>query len=137
MPSKKTQNTTEPSAKQEAEPRTSGDFAIVKRGNHQFYLEPGAKLDLPRMEVPEGKEYVFEEVLAFSKDGKFELGTPTVEGAYVKVFVIKHTRGPKEYGFKYKAKSRYRRKWGYRNLFTRVRVVEIGKKLTKSTKAKK
>ncbi len=101
-------------------------FAIVKKGQHQFFLVPGQKLDLPRMNITEGKEYTFNDVLALYKDGEFLLGTPTVEGAYAKVFVIKHVRGPKKYGFKYKAKSRYRRKWGYRNLYTRVRVLEVG-----------
>ena len=102
------------------------DFAIVKYGKHQFYLVPGEKYDIVHINVPEGKELTFDQVLAIQKDGKFTLGTPTVDKAFVKVFVVKHKKGPKEYGFKYKAKSRYRRRWGYRQLYTRIRVVEVG-----------
>jgi len=114
-------------------------YAIVKKGNHQFFLEEGEILDLPRMNIPEGKEYIFEDILALGTDKQFYLGTPLVEKAKVKVFVVKHTKGSKERGFKYKSKSRYRKTWGYRTLYTRVRVVEVlepGAKTSKSVAEK-
>ncbi len=107
-------------------PNETTDFAIVRHGKHQFYLVPGEKYDITHIDVPEGKELTFDKVLAMQKDGKFTLGTPIVDKAFVKVFVVKHKKGPKEYGFKYKAKSRYRKRWGYRQFYTRIRVIEVG-----------
>ena len=114
------------------------NYAIVKKGNHQYFLEEGQILEIPRIDVEEGKDYVFDQVLAAGTDSDFLLGTPYVEGAKVVVFVIKHVKGEKKYGFKYKAKSRYRRKWGYRNLFTRIRVkkIELGNKKDKKDTSK-
>ena len=102
-------------------------YAIVRRGKHQFYLELGKTYEIPRIDVPEGKEFVFEEVLAYGQDDdKFQIGTPVVKGVKVKVFVVKQLKGKKAHGFKYKAKSRYRRQWGYRTPMTRIKVLAIG-----------
>lgn len=100
-------------------------FAIVKKGNHQYFLEEGQILEIPRIVAPEGKDYEFTEVLAAGDDKDFVLGTPVIEGAKVVVFVIKHKKGKKQGGFKYRAKSRYRRRWGYRTLYTRIRVKKV------------
>jgi len=101
------------------------NYAIVKKGHAQFVLHEGELLEIPRINVEEGKEYVFDEVLAIFKDGKSYIGTPIVKDAKVKVFVIKQVKGKKARGFKYKAKSRYRKQWGYRNPKTRIRVLSI------------
>ena len=107
------------------EQKLSDTYAIVKKGNSQFFLEQGALLEIPRINVPEGKEYKFEEVLLASVKNELKVGTPVINGAYVKVFVIKQLKGEKQRGFKYKAKSRYRKTWGYRTPKTRIRVIEI------------
>ncbi len=115
----------EDSKNEESKQAVSDTYAIVRKGNHQYLLEKGALLEIPRINVPEGREYIFEEVLLASINNELKVGTPTVKGAYVKVFVIKQVKGKKQRGFKYKAKSRYRRTWGYRNPTTRIRVIEI------------
>ena len=109
----------------ESIPMISDTYAIVRKGNAQYFLEQGALIEIPRINVPEGKEYKFEEVLLASIKNELKIGTPVIEGAYVKVFVIKQLKGEKQHGFKYKAKSRYRKTWGYRKPKTRIRVLEI------------
>ena len=110
-------------------------YAIVKKGNHQYFLEEGDILEIPRLKAEEGKEYTFSEVLALGTDKNFLLGTPFVENASVTVFIVKHVKGDKKQGFKYKAKSRYRKTWGYRNLTTRIRVVSVNEPGSKTKKA--
>ena len=100
-------------------------FAIVKYGNAQYYLEEGMLMDIPRIDAEEGKDFVFDEVLLVDQDGTTTVGQPTIDNARVVVFIVKQIKGKKKYGVKYKAKSRYRRKWGYRNLKTRIRVKKI------------
>ena len=115
-------------------------YAIVKKGNHQYFLEEGAVLEIPHVKIPEGQDFEFTEVLAMGDDKDFILGTPIIEGAKVIVFVKKHVKGPKEYGFKYKAKSRYRKRWGYRRIFTRILVKQVvmpGEKVAVSKKTTK
>ena len=58
-------------------------------------------------------------------DGDITVGAPTVEGAKVTAEVVQQGRGKKVIVFKYKAKTRYRRKNGHRQNFTELRVTDI------------
>jgi large subunit ribosomal protein L21 len=53
------------------------------------------------------------------------VGTPTVAGVKVVAEVVSHGRGPKIIVFKYKAKTRYRKKTGHRQSFTRLAIQRI------------
>lgn len=64
-------------------------------------------------------------MLLLGGNGEAEIGTPMVDGARVVAEVIEHGRGRKIIVFKYKNKTRYRRKAGHRQEFTRLSVKEI------------
>ena len=69
-------------------------------------------------------------------DGELRLGTPLVEGARVVAEVIGQGRDPKIRVFKYKSKTRYRRRRGHRQTYTRVTIREIladGRQTTETT----
>ena len=51
-------------------------------------------------------------------DGDVQLGTPFVEGARVVAEVLDHGRDKKILVFKYKNKTRYRRRHGHRQDYT-------------------
>jgi large subunit ribosomal protein L21 len=64
-------------------------------------------------------------VLMLNEDGRISLGDPTTADAKVIAEVVEHGRGPKVTVFKYKAKTRYRRKTGHRQEYTRLAIKEI------------
>ena len=86
------------------------DYAVFKTGGKQYRVQPGDTLDVELL--PNDVESVaeFDEVLAVSKDGELTVGSPNVEGARVLAQVQSHYRDRKLMVFKYKAKTRYRRK---------------------------
>ena len=53
------------------------------------------------------------------------LGTPTVAGASVAAEVLQHKRGPKVISFKKRRRKNSRRKRGYRDEITVLRITEI------------
>ncbi len=53
------------------------------------------------------------------------LGTPTVAGATVAAEVLQHKRGPKVISFKKRRRKNSRRKRGYRDEITVLRITEI------------
>ena len=66
-----------------------------------------------------------ESVKLISLDGETSVGTPNVEGAKVQAEVVNKGKGKKIVVFKYKAKTRYRRKNGHRQNFTDLRITDI------------
>ncbi|HTE83904.1 MAG TPA: 50S ribosomal protein L21, partial [Dehalococcoidia bacterium] len=73
----------------------------------------------------EGDRVELRDVLLVSDGDKLTVGTPTVPGARVVAEVLGQGRAKKVIVFKYKRKTRYRRKLGHRQPFTRLAVREI------------
>ena len=101
------------------------DFAIIRKGLHQYSLHLGEFLDMPHIEGAVDTQIEFDDVLLTQVADKTEIGQPVVTGAKVKCTILKQFKGEKHEAGKFKAKSRYRKHWGYRQELTRVRVDEI------------
>ena len=67
----------------------------------------------------------FGEVLAVSDGGEITFGSPYVPGARVLAQVQSHYQDKKIIVFKYKPKTRYRRKKGHRQKYTRLLIQDI------------
>lgn len=100
-------------------------LAVIKTGGKQYIVTPGQKIKIEKLEVKEGDEVVFDQVLLLEKNKKTEIGTPLVEGAKVVGKIIKQGKNDKVIIFKYKAKSRSRVKKGHRQTFTEVEIKTI------------
>jgi len=100
-------------------------YAVVKIGGHQYVVRPGDLIEVQRLKAEPGQEIELRDILMLkTDDGKVLIGNPTVE-AKVILKVLEHTRGPKIRGFKYRAKKRYRRRWGHRQELTKVKVEKL------------
>jgi len=64
-------------------------------------------------------------VLLIGDGNNVTVGKPFVDGARVMATVKKNGKGDKIIVFKYKAKVRYRRKTGHRQLFTSLNIDKI------------
>ena len=73
-----------------------------------------------------GKEKPEAEVLLFVDDKKVQIGRPNLKKVKVNLKTIKEeVKGKKVTVQKFKAKSRYRKKIGFRPTFTRLQVAKI------------
>ena len=101
------------------------DYAVFKTGGKQYRVQPGDTLDVELLPNEVDSLAEFGEVLAVSRDGELTVGSPTVSGATVRAQVKSHYKDRKLMVYKYKAKTRYRRKRGHRQSYTRVVIQDI------------
>lgn len=101
------------------------DYAVFKTGGKQYRVKPGDTLDVEKLPNEVDSVAEFGEVLAVSVDGELTVGSPNVPGAKVVAQVQSHYKDRKLMVFKYKAKTRYRRKRGHRQNYTRVLIQDI------------
>jgi large subunit ribosomal protein L21 len=85
----------------------------------------GQTVDIDRLVVAEGDSVELNKVLLLVDGDKVTIGKPLIEGARVLATAKKNGRGDKIIVFKYKAKVRYRRKKGHRQLFTTLSIDKI------------
>ena len=100
-------------------------YAIIRTGGKQYRVSGGDVLNVEKLNVEEGQEVVFDEVLTVVNDGDVKVGAPTVAGAKVTAKVAKQGKADKIFVFKYRAKSNYRKRQGHRQPFTRVEITSI------------
>jgi large subunit ribosomal protein L21 len=99
-------------------------FAVIKTGGRQYRVVPDDVLEIGKIAGEVGTIVQLGEVLVVGGDTPV-LGAPTVAGASVAAEVLDHKRGPKVIAFKKRRRKNSRRKRGYRDEITVLRVTEI------------
>ena len=100
-------------------------YAIIKTGGKQYKVSEGVEIIVEKLDVEEGAQVTFDEVLAIVDGENVKVGRPKVEGAKVTGTVVKNGKGPKIRIFKYKHKTNYRRRMGHRQPFTKVKIDKV------------
>lgn len=99
-------------------------FAVIKTGGKQYKVSEGQILDVEKL-AHEDKQVTFDQVLLVSTDKETKVGQPTVSGASVTGEILVEGLGKKKMVFRYKNKTRYKKKKGHRQPFTKVRIAKI------------
>src|ERR1700680_1488164 len=99
-------------------------FAVIKTGGRQFRVVPDDVLEIGKIAGDVGTIVQLGEVLLVGGESPM-LGVPTVPGASVAAEVLQHKRGPKVISFKKRRRKNSRRKRGYRDEITVLRITEI------------
>src|SRR5579862_3618008 len=99
-------------------------FAVIKTGGRQYRVVPDDVLEIGKIAGDVGTIVQLGEVLLVGGEQPV-LGMPTVAGASVAAEVLQHKRGPKVISFKKRRRKNSRRKRGYRDEITVLRITEI------------
>lgn len=108
------------------------DYAVVALAGKQYLVKAGQFLTVDQLKLDSNDEIKIDQVLLLVSDGKVYLGKPTVPAAVVSAKIVANRAGKKIDVVKFKPKSRYRRKFGFRPKLTELLIEKI--ELKKSTK---
>ena len=100
-------------------------FAVVKVAGFQYRVEKGQVLRVPLLAGKEGDTLRIEDVLLFSDGSGIKVGQPGIKGAVVSAEIVGHGRTPKTVAGVFKRRRGYRRKWGFRQDYTEIRIGDI------------
>src|SRR5215472_17163010 len=99
-------------------------FAVIKTGGRQYRVVPDDVLEIGKIAGDVGTIVQLGEVLVLGGETPV-LGAPTVPGASVAAEVLQHKRGARVIAFKKRRRKNSRRKRGYRDELTVLRITEI------------
>lgn len=99
-------------------------FAVIKTGGRQYRVVPDDVLEIGKIEGEVGTIVQLANVLMVGGDTPL-LGLPMVEGATVAAEVLDHKRGAKVITLKKRRRKNSRRKRGYRDEITVIRITEV------------
>jgi large subunit ribosomal protein L21 len=98
-------------------------FAIIQSGGKQYRVAQGDVVQLELLSAEVGQ--VVDLPVVLLGGDSVQIGKPFVTGASVKAEVVEHSKHRKLYGYKYRAKTNYRRKHGHRQPYTAVKIQSI------------
>lgn len=98
--------------------------AVIKIGGRQYLVREG---DTIKTQLPRGAsgEIEMKEILLFEDGDTLKIGRPYVEGALVRATITGQKRGRKLRILRYRPKTRYRRRVGFRPLITELKIEKI------------
>jgi large subunit ribosomal protein L21 len=100
-------------------------YAIVETGGMQFKVQEGDKIKIPKLEAQVGDKVSFDKILLIGEIEKPLIGNPFLKGAKVLGEVLKLAKGEKVTVYKFKKRTKYRRKTGHRQDYCEVKINQI------------
>ena len=113
------------------------NYAIAEIAGQQIILEPGKKVEVPKLNLEEGEKYTSDKILYLRDGDKVDIGQPFVKNCAIETTVAEHDRADKVIVFKKKRRKGYKVKNGHRQQFTVLEVGEFSKKAAPKKVAKK
>ena len=103
-----------------------GNIAVIETGGKQYCVEENSSIAVEVSDgYGEGDSIVFDKVLLFDDGTKTDIGTPYLAGKTVTGTVEKVGKGKKISVIRFRSKSNYRRHYGHRQPFFRVRITAV------------
>ncbi|MBI3952517.1 MAG: 50S ribosomal protein L21 [Candidatus Doudnabacteria bacterium] len=99
--------------------------AIIETGGKQYLVSPNDKVTVEKLPGNADETIAFDKVLLVADKDNVKIGKPYVLGAKVVGKILEQSKADKLVIFKYRAKSRYRRKTGHRQQQTIVKIESI------------
>jgi len=101
------------------------NFAVIETGAKQYKVSTGKKIKVEKLDTKEGDSFVFDKVLLINDKDKVNIGEPYIKGAKVEAKVLEQGRDKKKIVFRYHPKTRYKKKKGHRQPFTKLEITKI------------
>ncbi|MCS6937560.1 MAG: 50S ribosomal protein L21 [Candidatus Bipolaricaulota bacterium] len=100
-------------------------YAVIETGSKQYRVCEGDRIVIERLKGARvGERVEFDRVLLVGGE-PLHVGAPHLKGARVIAEITRELRGPKLDVFKYKRKTRRRRKIGHRQYYLEATIKEI------------
>jgi len=115
-------------------------FAVIETGGKQYKVSASNILKVEKLDIQKGKKVEFKKVLLVNDDKTTEVGNPTIDGAIVEALILDNIKDKKILVFKKRRRQNSRKKYGHRQLLSKIQITKIlskGGKIVSEIKADK
>lgn len=100
-------------------------YAVIKTGGKQYRVAEGDVLRVEKLDGAEGGSVNFDQVLMVGNGDDIKIGAPVLAGGSVAAEIVRHGKGDKVIGVKFRRRKNYRRTFGHRQQFTEIKITGI------------
>lgn len=99
-------------------------IAIIETGGKQYLIKEGQEINIEKVKNTNSEEIIFDKVLLYADENDFLVGKPYLENVKAVGKFLKEKKF-KTVILKYKPKTRYRKKKGYKKVTWLVKIEKI------------
>jgi len=101
-------------------------IAVIQTGGKQYIVKAGDVLKVEKIKNTKvGEILKFDNILLVAGDKDTQIGKPFVDGAIVEAKIEEEGRDKKITVLRYKSKTRYRKKKGHRQPYTKISIASV------------
>ena len=100
-------------------------FAVIETGGKQYKVSASNILKVEKLDIQKGKKVEFKKVLLVNDDKTIEVGNPTISGAVVEGLILDNIKDKKILVFKKRRRQNSRKRYGHRQLLSKVQITKI------------
>jgi large subunit ribosomal protein L21 len=100
-------------------------YAVMVTGGKQYRVMQGETLRVEKLDVEEGSNVDFDQILLVGDGEKVTVGAPLVDGAKVSASVKAHGRHDKVRIVKFRRRKHHRKQAGHRQHYTEIEITGI------------
>tara|TARA_B100000700_G_C14602115_1_gene649577 strand:+ start:124 stop:561 length:438 start_codon:yes stop_codon:yes gene_type:complete len=100
-------------------------FAVIETGGKQYKVSASNILKVERLNAQKGEKVEFKKVLLLNDDKTTEVGNPIITGATVEGLLLDNIKNRKVLVFKKRRRQNSRKKYGHRQLLSKIQITKI------------
>ncbi|MGB9735580.1 MAG: 50S ribosomal protein L21 [bacterium] len=101
-------------------------YAVIKHSGKQYVVKQGDIITVDRIKnAQKDAELQINDVLLLNDGTNTVVGNPAIASTFVKARVMDEIKGDKVVIFKHKRRKNYRKKQGFRHIYTRIKIEDI------------
>jgi len=101
-------------------------YAVFRSGGKQYRAKAGERIQVEKLDVEEGADVSFDEVLLVGEGSDVKVGSPLLVGTSVTATVLRQGKSRKVPVVKFRRRKNYLRQGTHRQFFTEVEITAIG-----------
>lgn len=108
-------------------PAVMAKIAVIQSGAHQYVVKEGDVVFIENIKglTGTGTKVNFDKVLLTADGDSVKVGLPLISGAKVSAEIVEEGLDEKKIVIKYRQKSRYYKKKGHRQPYTKVKITSL------------
>ena len=100
-------------------------YAVFQLSGSQFSVEEGTVIKVPFQDAEKGSKIDITDVLLVKDSDNTMIGSPYVDGAKIEAEVLDSGKSDKVRIYKYKRRTKYRRRQGHRQQYSEIKINKI------------
>ncbi len=100
-------------------------FAIIEQGGKQYKVTIGQEIDIEKIEGEIGDKVELKNIILIQQDDGKMIAGDKIKDAVVQATIVKEGKKKKVIIFKKRRRETYRKKFGHRQIFSRIKINNI------------